>query len=155
MSSIMLASVLFLKFLWLQWENEKILWTILFFLCKTSEQHQRTKTSFWERKITIKNHILRHMGGKCFWKDVCHEEFIFLAKGGSLAGENALWIYEKALKFVGCTGPYVWNHENHDNVLRDLITNCCLMWFFFSAFHIEKFVGREWEVHNLKKKLLS
>jgi hypothetical protein len=49
---------------------------------------------------------------KCFGKDVRHEKFIFLRrKGRHLFGEseeNALWIYEKALKFVGCVwGPHV------------------------------------------------
>lgn len=48
------------------------------------------------------------------------------------------WMNGKGIEVCRLVGPYVWNHENHDNVLRDLITNCCLMRFFFPAFHYEK-----------------
>lgn len=69
---------------------------------------RKFETNVWDRKIMIRNHFIKHVGAKL--KTFRHKKFIFLQSEGGVcccSDENALWIYEKALKFVGCVGPCV------------------------------------------------
>lgn len=93
-----------------------------------------------------KSHYKACGGEICFRKDVSvmrnalAEHFSLLEKANYCWRKCIMDVW-KGIEVCRLLGPYVWNH---DNVLRDLITNCSLIGFFlhfYPAFRPAKWVG--------------